>query len=341
MRDGWYVQLGRGWVVPGFAACLIVIFIVYTTRVQISSSMGIEYQSLIQLAPLRHGAMATASFPIRNQTGQGIILQHFRSSCACEKVGVRQNGRLIPPENIAIADGHEVEVQVSFTANGRYDRSVHITVFVTTDHPSFPELKIAVTASIIGVKPLTDPSSIRLGTVMHGESWRQRIQLFDVDSRSRKINVVVPKGENLLNAIFLPQVDSVRSDEVGRGFPIGALDVELKATSTESFEGEIQLYLDDDTADPLRLPLSYRVAAPIEVYPPVLYLPRATSKGFVYAGICLCKSSIGVPLRLEVASRPHGVQVEILPSDKPGAPVRQVRVTLAEELIEYPFTGWT
>jgi hypothetical protein len=87
----------------------------------------------------------------------------------------------------------------------------------------------------------------------------------------------------------------------------------------------VQIHLAGEARNPDAVAVIGRVAAPIEMSPSLLVLPRASTSGPVYHGTCVCRSTAGKPVTVTVDPLPAGLTADLL--DQPTAELQTVRIT--------------
>ena len=126
-------------------------------------------------------------------------------------------------------------------------------------------------------------------------------------------------------------------DEAGRGVLVGTVEMTIDNKSPGHVSCDVTVYWEEREASPETIHLAGRVVAPVEVYPPILHLPRSTTNGFVYSGSCLCRNtSTSGDMALKVTQAPKGVSVKVAEAASGGLWKIQVELTDEYGIPEVP-----
>jgi len=129
----------------------------------------------------------------------------------------------------------------------------------------------------------------------------------------------------VISAEYLPSTAAEAPDRGNVEF--GRIRISIRAPDAIGhFSGVITAHRAKDRDAALTIPVSGVVSHPIRLTPEVLALPRSSSSGLVYQGVCVCHSVVGnAPLSVKVVEAPRGVLVNVGGDDQTSS-VKLIRV---------------
>lgn len=232
---------------------------------------------------------------------------------------------------VRLKPNESAHMRLVMSVTERSHESMSTPIYFLTNVPDRPEARLVVEVPVILAGLSAVPRSVTFGEVPVGSDFRHLVQLFDGRSVRRRISEVRSANPARVIAKLLPHQDGVTGpDEAGRGVLVGTVEVTVDTKSPGDVSCDVTVYFAELEAAPETIHVAGRVVAPVEVYPPILHLPRSTSNGFIYSGSCLCRNnSPSADMALKVTQAPKGVSVKVAEAT-PGK-LRQISVELTEE----------
>jgi hypothetical protein len=299
----------------------------------------IDYPARLDLGDHENGEIVVEPFTISNRGGSELLIDQIQSNCSCTGMEQIRDGRYERVDTLQLAAGKSanlvMRVAVRDTPAGA--QMLNIVEFHTND-PSQPLCQIEAVVGHVSRGVTASPGSVVLGTVPVGAEVRQVLDIRDTAIPPRTIESVSSTNPARVKVRLLPVSEPSREAEP---HPDGALVARLEVSVDTAMPGEVNVkafvHLAGETQKSNPVSVIGKVAAPIELSPSSLVLPRASSNGPVYNAICTCRSTDTESLALSVDSIPSGLAAEILSNGTPS--VRTVRITWDPELRKAPEDG--
>lgn len=291
----------------------------------------LECPAAVKVGPVEYGVSIEAHFNVANRGGSELVLNGFRSSCTCESIEVRRGGLFVRAGEVRLKPNESAQMRLVMSVTERAHESMSTPIYFRTNVPDRPEARLVVDIPVILAGLTAVPRSVTFGEVPVGSDSRHLVQLFDARGVRRRIPEVRSADPARVRAKLLPPKDGVTGpDEAGRGLLVGTVEVTIDTDSPGPVACNVMAYYPESEASPETIHVVGRVVAPVEVYPPILHLPRSTSDGFVYSGSCLCRNtSASAGMVLKVTQAPKGVSVKVGESTPGG--LWQIRVELSNK----------
>jgi hypothetical protein len=271
----------------------------------------LECPRLLELGERELGEVALARFTIANRGGRELVVDEFRSNCSCSGLEREEDGEFFRLDSLRVGPHEQTEVVMRVSVQGSPGDPAQNRVSFRTNDPACRTGAIETLVSKVKAGVTTVPTSAVFGTLTAGNSARQLLDVFDGAQRPRTIERVVSLAPDRVSVQLLSLDDAVAGSAVpDLGTRIGRIEVTALGQEPGTLATDIQIYLGDERV-PTVIPVSGRVEGPIEVSPATLVLPRASSAGPVYFGQCLCRSTAGKPLAVNIESVPAGISARI------------------------------
>ncbi len=295
----------------GIAAYCLTAFPQWRSWLGLAESLpAVDYPAKLDLGNREEGQIAVARFTIANRGRQELAIDGIRTNCSCTGMEREQDGKFFRVNSLRIQAGEQVElalrVSVGGVPIGAHMRN--ILEFQTND-PAHPQGRIEALVRRVSGGIFTVPESVVAGTPVVGSKVRHVVEVRDSALRPRVVDEVKSTAPDRVTVRLLP--DNERPKEGSRhpeGTVIGYLEVKVATDRPGPVQDAITITLKDETRPPHKVPVVGRVAAPIEMRPALLLLPRASSSGPVYTATCICRSHNGKSLSVEVDAVPPGLK---------------------------------
>ncbi len=291
----------------------------------------LECPAMVKVGPVEYGTVIEAHFSVANRGGSELVLNEFRSSCTCESIEVKRGDSFVRAGEVRLKPNESANMRLVMSVNERAHESMSTPIYFRTNVPDRPEAHLVVDVPVILAGLSAVPRSVTFGEVPLGSDSRHLVQLFDSRSVRRRVSEVRSADPARVRVKLLPHEDGViRPDEAGRGVLVGTVEVTIDTKSPGQVSCDVMAYFAEGVTAPEMIPVAGRVVAPVEVYPPILHLPRSTANGFVYSGSCLCRNTLqSGDMALKVIQAPKGVSVKVAEA-APGG-LWKIQVELTEE----------
>jgi hypothetical protein len=295
----------------------------------------LDAPAVVELEPHEYGTHAEARFAVTNYGGGELILDGFRSACACDGLERKTENGYVRLTELKLAANESAELRLVQQVRGRVGEPLRTAVYFRTNVPTMPEaiIVVAIPRVLGGITAV--PSVVHVGTVPAGANVRRVINLYDAAAEPRVVREVVVSDPSRFGVRLLPP----DPDAPARGGPfrevsVGRLEVVVNTVEPGLVDGNIRIILGDGHAAPDTIRVSGRVCNPVEVSPPVLVLPRVSNGRAIYSGRCLCRSTTGRPLTLEPETSPPGVTITGAPDaeDLPSVKIVTVEVDPGQQV---------
>ncbi|MCI0700146.1 MAG: DUF1573 domain-containing protein [Planctomycetia bacterium] len=262
--------------------------------------------------------------PITNTGGQPLTIRDITTSCGCLGARLLPNREeLKSSATVTIPPGGRVEIVFPLLVSGVHGVKTGHLIRFATDAPETPTVEVRLTFTP-SARYFADPAAISLGDIAQDNSPPlTTIGLFTTDDREAPaVKLVTSTDPERVKITFVPESPGspvVPAEATPGSRRFGQVKVELGALRAgESVNAQVQVYVDGQVEPILAVPVSARVMVPVELLPPVLYLPRMSSSGPVYSGVVLCRATGTDGLRLQIDAVPPGLSVSV--EDSPNNP---------------------
>jgi hypothetical protein len=273
---------------------------------------SIELPPVTVIEECEIGQIVTATFHIANRGRGDLLIDQFRTNCACSGVErLARNGAHV--NSVRIPPGRSENFRMRVSARGAIGAPMRNLVYFHTNDPAMPEATVEVLINRITGGLVAFPSSAVFGNVPVGQEAHRTLEVHDTAKLPRKIKALTTSSPDLVSVKLLEPHGPAQPV----GVQVGRVQISLKATDPRQVDESVFIYLEGDTREPDRIPIVARIVPPIEVFPPSLVLPRQGADGPLYHGFCTCRSSTGNPLQLRLVEAPEDVVVQLPESTEP------------------------
>jgi hypothetical protein len=290
----------------------------------VKSDPLIEYPARLDLGKHEIGEVAVAHFIIANRGGAELVVDEIHSNCSCTGMEREQDGHYGRVESLRLKAGEQADLVMRVSVRGVPigAEMINVVEFQTND-PTQPVGRIeALVHSVSGGVSAT-PQSLVFGTVPLGTSIRPIVDVHDNALTPRTIERVTSTNPDRVSVRLRPDPGSVPSPGADPArIVIGRIEVVVDTATAGDVDEKIQIHLTGEARKPDAITILGKIAAPLEVSPSFLALPRASTKGPIFEGMCVCRSTIGQPVAVTVDSAPPGLTVEVLDEGKEARRVR-------------------
>lgn len=303
-----------------------------------NSEPSIEYPAKLDLGSHEIGDQAIAHFTIANRGGGELVLDEIQSNCSCTGMEREQDGHFGHVNSLRLKAGEQTDLVMRVAVRGVPvgAEMINVVDFRTND-PSQPKGHIEAIVRCTSGGVSATPRSIVFGTVPLGAKVRNIVEVYDNALTPRKIDRVTSTQSDRVIARLLPATErSVPSPSDPARVLIGRIEIVVSTELAGEVDGGVQIHLANVQKKPDAITVIGKVAAPIEISPTLLVLPRASTKGPIYEGTCVCRSTSEQPLSVTLKSVPPGLTVEVLDE---GKAVRRVRIKGDPKQMKIPAEG--
>lgn len=272
----------------------------------------LEMLTSSDLGQCEFGQTVEARFSVANRGRGDLVLDSFRSNCACNAIEWLRNGQSFRLDQIRLAPDEHAELVLRMSVRSRVGEEIQNVVYFRTNDPHYPEASFVARMQVAGGITVT-PASVLFGSVSIGSESRQVLEVSDNAINPRHIIRVVSSNPNIFPARLLPPVTEAKASKPGKNVLLGRIEVTLCALEPGHPSGEVLIFVDDEQRPPHSISISGRVAPVVEVSPSICQLPRESNTGPQYFATCVCRSTSGSTLTLTLESAPPHISVKIAP----------------------------
>jgi hypothetical protein len=282
----------------------------------VSPRAVLDYPSVVDIGELERGKAVEVHFKLANRGDAPLSIEDGGASCACLGLIEFVNGQWVRMDPFVLEPGQEREVTTRLQVRGQTGKSFRELVRVRTNDPDNRLATIEILINKVRGGLLASPESAVFGTVPIGEERRQVIELRDDRVPPRKVESVSSTNPDHFTARLLaiePEA-TFEESEAGHLTLVARVEILLRTNDSVDLFGGIEVRLAGDNRAPDVIPVLGRVAAPVELSPSVLVLPRRSRSGKLYHADCVCRTTQGQPLTLETEAVPAGLVVTLFPA---------------------------
>lgn len=253
-----------------------------------------------------HLESVNVDFVISNKGNATLQLKNFVSNCSCAGLYLKE---LSPKriDSLDIQPASSVDVQLQLTVKGIPGSTQESWVQFRTNDPSYPTVIVRSTVTYITGGMYATPSSLAFGSLRAGDDVMQTLEILDDGPTPRSIDSVSSLDPKILSLNLLSP--KVRVGEFRAPVVIGQLEVRPQTSRCGEFRSEIYVRSGDSQARTVCIPVTFRVAPPVEIIPNTLYLPRVTSTGPLYTGTVALRTPDNRPFSILEIVAPAGWSV--------------------------------
>jgi hypothetical protein len=292
----------------------------------------IDCPETIRLAEQEVGQIAVARFILANRGRAGLRIDDVRTNCSCSGLEQETDGEFTRVDSLRLKPGERKELAIRISVRGQVATAVRNAVTFTTNDPTQPTARIEVIIPKITGGILAAPSSLVFAAVPVGGQARQTFEVRDTAACPRRIAGVRSTQPERFDVRFLAPAAGAEAEKTA-GKLLGRVEVVLHTREPGPVDGAVLVQLDDPARPPDTVPVTGRVAALVEALPPSVVLPRASEAGPVYWARCICRSTEGRPLKLELAEAPAGISAAVSAAEG-GSGLRAIRIECKPDAIK-------
>lgn len=272
----------------------------------------LECPASVEVGPVEHGSVTAAEFVVRNRGGGQLVLNGFRTNCSCESVEVQRPGGFVSAAEVRLGPNEAVVMRLVLSIDGRGKDALLTHVYFRTNTPECPETLVVVSVPRILAGLTAVPSAINFGVVQTGKPVVRVVHIRDARTPPRKLARVETRGTGRVAANLTTAAEESHDPaSTERGLRIGSIRIVVDTTTPGAVAGDVLVYSDDGATTPEIIRVTGRIAAPVEVSPSDLYLPRSSSTGPIYSGTFLVRSTAIKQMELAPTEVPSGVKVSV------------------------------
>jgi hypothetical protein len=285
-----------------------------------------DHPAKLELGEHEEGEEVIVPFTIANRGGGSLAIDDVRSDCSCTGMERIQDGRYVRIESLTLNAGEEARLYVRVSVRGAPAGGEMVNrVGFRSNDPSQPLGHITAVVSRVSRGVSTTPGSVVFGTVPVGHPLRQVLDVRDTAMPPRSIERVSSTRPARVSVRFLPGPKKPTETEPHEdGQLIGQIEIAVDTGNPGEVNEAVHVHLAGEQRKPASVVVIGNVAAPIEVSPSFLVLPRASRAGPLYDATCVCRSNHGIPIEVSLLSVPEGLKAEII--DKGSPHLRLIRI---------------
>jgi hypothetical protein len=270
----------------------------------------LEAASTIDLGPREYGQLVDASFVVANRGASELVLDEFRLSCSCNSLERRKNGEYLRIKSIRLGPKERADLRLRFVARAPVGGEMSTAIHYHSNDPARAQGSILLTIPKVTGGVITSPNPVAFGTVTTGSTPCILVEVRDRAAMPRSIKRVLSSNPELFTARWVARgLPEDRHPSIGDEILLGRIEITLQKQKPGPIDGNVKIFLNEDQRKPDLLPVAGRVAAAVEALPSAIVLPRNSSKGPLYFASCICKSTSGAPLTLQLDEAPPEVSV--------------------------------
>jgi hypothetical protein len=299
----------------------------------------LAYPARLDLGEREAGEEVIVPFTIANRGRGPLTIDDISTNCSCTGMERIQDGHYVRIESLTLNAGEEARLFMRVSVRGAPAGAamVNLVGFHSND-PSQPIGRIEAVVSRVSRGVSTNPSSIVFGTVPVRRPVRHLLDVRDTAVPPRSIERVASTNPSRVSVRVLPGTKNLIESEPHEDGPlIGQLEVAVDTAIPGEVNEAVHVHLAGGRRDPDSVAVIGKVAAPIEVSPTVLVLPRASTNGPLYNARCICRSTNGEALEVSLDCVPDGLKAEVL--DKGSPQQRTIRVSCDTRHEDRPHGG--
>lgn len=275
----------------------------------------IDYEAIIDLGERERGEIVVAHLPISNSGRSELVVNEFRTTCACAGVEREIDGRFFRIESVIIAPGEQAEIVIRMAVDPRSGGSQRALVFFRCNDPVRPGGAIEVLIPKVKGGVLASPTAVLLGVIPVGRTVRQSIDVYDGRITGRRIKDVVSTQPTRFRVRQVPLQDEEKQQiHEEWGTLIGRVEVTALAETAGTLSGEIEIHLAGENRPPDKVSVSGQAVGPVVVSPDSLVLPRHIGDRLEYTGKIMVRGRTGLPVTVSTESAPAELSVEVEPA---------------------------
>jgi hypothetical protein len=270
----------------------------------------------LELGEQQYGTIVISPFRVSNRGRAELTIDHIRSTCSCSGLERVDGDHFVRVEKLKIPPEGGVDLVVRMVVNGRVGGPHRSAISFDTNDAQHPSARLEVDIQKVAAGLQTSPSCVELGEVVLGQERRQTIELRDSAIGSRTIKQVSTSDADQIAVKLLPvETDHGNPDDHSFGVLKGRVEVVFQPKRLGPVNERIEVRLDDERSSATVIPVRGSVAAPVQVSPNPLVLPRQSDAGPIFEGRCVCRSTQGKPIKVRVESIPEGLSVKAEPHE--------------------------
>jgi hypothetical protein len=288
----------------------------------------IGYPTTLDLGNHEIGDLAIARFAIANRGESDLVIDEVRTNCSCTGLEREENGQFFRIDSLRIKPGEQAALVMRISVRGVPIGSAmrNIVEFRTND-PAKPSCRIEATVRCVSGGICTVPESFVFGTVLMGEPVRKIVEVRDTALPPRTIANVTSTDPDRVKPKLLPLENPAPQEGQANpdGKVIARFEVVVETDSPADVDATVHIHFPGEARKPDHVAVRGRVAAPIELSPSSIVLPRKAASGPLWHADCLCWSNNGQSLTLAVESLIPGLTVQFVNEGK--GDCKTVRIT--------------
>ncbi|MFT3878576.1 MAG: DUF1573 domain-containing protein [Gemmatales bacterium] len=265
--------------------------------------------SVIELGEIDEGSVRNIKVTISNKGDKELVISDISSNCACSGLEIEGEHGTIRPRTMSIAPHTSINPILRVSINGRPGTVFRNGVQFKTNDPDKESATIEVIVSRITGGLVANPSSVIFDKVVSGDSADNIVEVFDSSLTRRRISHIDVNNGSALTVSLLPtRTGDDEAKDSDRNMLIARLKVSIKATCPMVIDEHIRVYLEGSNKLPFTIKVLGRIIDKVQLYPPVIFIPRYSEGVADYSAKCLCKSMIGSFDTVVLKNIPKGIE---------------------------------
>jgi hypothetical protein len=266
--------------------------------------------TVLELGDHEHGNIAIGRFGVRNAGTGDLVLDQFRSSCACAAVEVERDGESRRAGVVVVKPGEEVELVARVAVGGRPGTAQRVYVSFATNDPRAAQATVELVVGRIKGGVATVPLAVVFGEQPVGSRLGQRVRVYDNGVTGRRIGAVRSLNPGRFSATLVSPTDEDAREAVeAQGSLIGVVEVTPIAGRAGPLDGRVEIQVADEPRSPDYINVHGELVGAVVTRPDRLVLPRAVGGKFVYEGRVSVSSRDGKPVTVTPDAAPSGWSV--------------------------------
>lgn len=298
------------------------------TEYWITRNARLHAPGALDLGHQEAGARVAASFKIRNDGRQSLVLDHFETSCGCLSVGLKEKDAVAPVATLPVEPGEERELVANIAIRGAPGTQLRETVSFQTNDPEHSSHRLELKASVHG-SLIVVPDRVCVGRIVIGEPVHRHIEIRDGGSRQglalSEVRITRPDVIRVGTITKLPNADPASGQDAAPRRDSYRVELHIRAPKEPGrIDAFVEVYLEGEDTAASRVMITGEAVAELEFSPPSLVIPRTSDKGPIYTATTMLRSNRNEEFDLMSADVPDAFSVQIEPK---GKGVSAVKVT--------------
>jgi hypothetical protein len=285
----------------------------------------LQYTELVDLGSHEQRGVAIGRFQVRNDGRGELVLDQFRTSCACAGVEREVDGKFLRVQTLRLGAGEQIDLVLRVSVSARVGEEQRSSFSFESNDPVRPHGFVQAVISRVLGGVVTLPAAVLCGDLSVGSAAGKHVlNVYDGGQAGRRIKSVRSTQPQRFRVDFRESAGASQRHETAGGL-LGQVEITPITASEGPLDGEVEITLAGEDRHPDLVPVSGRVNSHLGVAPQSVVLPRTVGGQPIYhAEVCVF-SHDGTPVSVRVESTDQDLPVEVQ-SPLRNASQRRVRI---------------